>query len=147
MTLCLQTASVFNTNRVSWAPVRPSEQRLQDTDKMLIRVSSVLETSVNCLLLSSDNIACFNNDVCPVQSRLVERSCGRGRCVEQHAAVCPGRDPRQIRLPGKRPLLGDSAERREHGGHLARPRNSGVEVPVYLPPLEPHKHDQISELS
>jgi hypothetical protein len=140
---------MFSTNPFSWALVRPSEQRLQITDKMLIRVISVLETSVNCPLFSSDCIASVNSLERPVLSPMCRDALvdSRGRCVEQHAAVCPGRDPRQIRLPGKRPLLGDSAKRREHGGHLARPRNSGVEVPVYLPPLQPHKHDQTSEFS
>jgi hypothetical protein len=48
---------------------------------------------------------------------------GGGRCVEEHAAVCPGRDSREVRLPDKRRLPRHSAESREHGGHLARPRD------------------------
>jgi hypothetical protein len=78
---------------------------------------------------------------------LVSSIGGGGRCVEEHAAVCPGRDSREVRLPGKRRLPRDSAESREHGGHLARPRDSGMEVPVYLAPLQPQKHGNTSELT
>lgn len=86
-------------------------------------------TSVNCV-------------VC-----LITPSGGRGRDVEEHAAMCPGRNPRQVGLPGKRPLRLYSAKCCIHGGHLAGPRNSGVEVPVYLAPLQPQKQGSDSELT
>jgi hypothetical protein len=72
---------------------------------------------------------------------------GSGRWgVEEHATVCPWWDPREVGLPGKRWLRRHSAKRCKHGGHLARARNGGVPVPVYLAPLQPQKHGSDSKL-
>jgi hypothetical protein len=78
---------------------------------------------------------------------LIEPRGGRGRGVEEHTTMCPGRDPREVGLPGERRLRRYSAKCCKRGGHLAGPRNGGVQIPVYLAPLQPQKHGSDSELT
>jgi hypothetical protein len=78
---------------------------------------------------------------------LIEPGGRRGRGVEEHAAVGPGRDPREVGPPGERWLRRYSAKCCKHRGHLAGPRNGGVQIPVYLAPLQPQKHGSDSKLT
>ena len=80
--------------------------------------------------------------VAPCWSLISVRGC-RGRDVEEHSAVSPGRDPGEIRLPSERFLPRVDPVSSEHGGHLARPRDCRGEVPVYLAPLQPQNKGRI----